>query len=105
MRNGHALVGVLLVFIGGQLLLRELDVATEVSLWPVFLIAVGGWMAYRRWSHHDTGWFLPLGLIAAGVVILLRDLGELPEDFSVWPVLLILLGASMLAESLQRRRV
>lgn len=105
MRNGHALLGVLLVFVGGQLLLRELDVATEVSLWPVLLIGVGGWTAYQRWTRGHHGWFLPLGLIAAGVIVLLRDLGELPDDFSVWPVLLILLGASMLVESLQRRRV
>ncbi len=105
MRQGRVLPGVLLLFVGGQLLLREFDVATEVSLWPVVLVVFGGWLAYERWTRRRRGWLLPLGLIAAGVVVLVRDMGGLPNGFSVWPVLLILLGAGLIVESLQQRRV
>ena len=48
---------------------------------------------------ETTGWFWPLTLLLIGTFMLLRDLDVLERDFSIWPVVIIALGLSMLLEA------
>ena len=47
---------------------------------------------------------MPLGFIAAGILLLLRDLDVLPSDFSAWPLVIIIVGLSILVGGADRRR-
>jgi hypothetical protein len=44
----------------------------------------------------EAGLVVPFVLLALGIVLLLRDLGAISEDFSVWPAVLIAVGAGLL---------
>lgn len=96
--------GLALIVLGGLWLLRELGVLPDVSLWSLFWLGLGAWLLAETARGRRRGWFWPLGFIAAGLVLLLRDLDVIDKNVTVWPVVLIVLGLSILAGAGDRRR-
>jgi hypothetical protein len=50
-------------------------------------------------AGNRRGWFWPLTLLLIGTFMLLRDLDVLERDFSIWPIVIIALGLSMVLET------
>ncbi len=103
-QGGFSVFGLVLVVIGGLFLLREVGVVPDISLWTVLWFGIGGWLAISRLRGSEGTWFWPLGFIAAGTFQLLRDLGQLPSGFRLWPVIVIVLGVSLLVGGADQRR-
>ncbi len=96
--------GVALVVLGTLLLLRELDVLPDISLWSALVLAAGLWLLGGALAGRHRAWIWTLGVVAAGVLLILRDLDVLPEDFSVWPVAVIVIGLGIVFDAFPRRR-
>jgi hypothetical protein len=67
-------------------------------LWPLILIAIGGWLLVSRWDEIASGspqgrrkLMPPAVLLALGGMFLIDSLGRLPFD-RTWPLLLIVIG-------------
>jgi hypothetical protein len=67
-------------------------------LWPLILIAIGGWLLASRWDEIASGSLQgrrklmpPAVLLALGGMFLIDSLGRLPFD-RTWPLLLIVIG-------------
>ena len=95
--------GIALVVLGTLLLLRELNVLPDVSLWSAFVLAAGLWLLGGAVTGRHRAWLWTLGVVAAGVLLILRDLDVLPDDFSVWPVAVIVIGLGVLADAVAQR--
>jgi cell wall-active antibiotic response 4TMS protein YvqF len=91
---------VLLIGIGVFLLLQNAGVIDEdVRIWPIVVIVIALAILGERIGHpwwFGGGLFLPLVLLAVGGVALLKDLNVIDRDFTIWPVILIALGVSIL---------
>ena len=96
--------GVGLVALGVLLLLRELDVLPDVSLWSAFVLALGLWLLGGAIVGRHRAWIWTVGVVAAGVLLILRDVDALPDDFSLWPVAVIAIGVGILADAFAGRR-
>jgi hypothetical protein len=92
-------LGFALVTIGVLFLLRELDVLPDISFWTMLWLGLGGWLFVGTMLGSRRGWFWPLTLLAIGGAMLLRDLEVFDRDFSIWPVVVIAIGLSILAEA------
>jgi hypothetical protein len=101
-----------LISVGVVLLLDSLDVfPARHRAWPIVLLAIGAWLLVARvvgpwWASG--GLFVPLALVGVGILGVLQDAGNVSTDVSVWPVVLIALGAAGLIEGMgltRRRRV
>jgi len=102
-RSGRAFAGLVLVFIGGVLLSRQLglDVPEWAITWEMFLIALGVYFGARR-SFQPGGWVF---MILVGTVFLLRDF--YPEILIwnyVWPAAIIMVGLWMILRPRKMRR-
>jgi hypothetical protein len=99
-RRNSITFGLILILVGAILLLRRIHSFRDVGAGSLILIAIGLWLLAQRataWRWAGRGGFVvPLMLLAIGSVLLLRDLDVLPEDFSVWPVVLIAIGVGVL---------
>jgi hypothetical protein len=97
-RRRSVLWGALLIAAGVLLLLKETtDRFEPVSPWPVVLAVIGLWLAVERLSVGDRrGFAVPLVLVGVGVFYLLRETDAISASVSVWPVILIALGAAVL---------
>jgi hypothetical protein len=97
---------VVLIVIGLLMLLYNVgDFHWLHNLWPLGLVALGVWIISRRWSVQAcecprcrcTGLTWPAILITVGVLWLLDDLTRLYFD-RTWPLLLVVIGATIIAE-------
>jgi hypothetical protein len=96
-----------LVAFGILLLLRQTGViAEDIRIWPIVVLALGAGLLVAVFSgrYAGGGLVLPFVLIDLGLVELLKDTGALDEDFSVWPSLLIAIGAGALIGGIAVRR-
>jgi hypothetical protein len=104
-RNRSILWAALLIGVGVFLLLQNTGAISEdVEIWPLILVAIGVWLlAERLWfgGRWGGGFVWPLVLIAIGGTIFLEDVGALPDEDVVVPVIVIAVGVG-LAVGLQR---
>src|SRR3954452_8834510 len=105
--GGFSGLAIALVAFGVLLLLRQTGViAEDVRIWPIVVLALGAGLLLTVLSgrYAGGGLVLPFVLIDVGLVELLKDTGALDEDFSVWPSLLIAVGAGALLGGIAVRR-
>jgi len=81
-----------------------MDVLPDISLWPLIWLGLGGWLLVGTLAGNRRGWFWPLVLLAIGGFMLARDLGHLPHDFALWPVVVIAIGIAFVLEALTPNR-
>ena len=91
--------GLALITIGVVFLMRELGIVPDIGGWTLVWLALGTWLLLGTLAGNRRGWFWPLTLLLIGTFMLLRDLEILDRDFSVWPIVIIALGASMVLEA------
>lgn len=91
--------GLALITVGALLLLRELGAVPDIGIWTLIWLALGSWLFLGTLAGNRRGWFWPLTLLLIGSFMLLRDLDVLEADFSIWPVVIIALGLSMVLEA------
>lgn len=91
--------GLVLITIGVVFLLRELGAVPDIGLWTLIWLALGSWLLLGKLAGNRRGWFWPLTLLLIGTVMLLRDLEVLDRDFSIWPVVIIAIGLSVVLEA------
>lgn len=91
--------GLALITIGVVFLLRELDIVPDIGIWTLVWLALGSWLFLGTLAGNRKGWFWPLTLLLIGAFMLLRDLEVLDRDFSIWPIVIIALGFSMVLEA------
>ncbi len=84
--------------VGVFLLLRELDVLPDVSVGSLIVLGIGLWLLAGAFSRRH-GWLVGLGVTAAGIVMVLRNLEVIDPDFSLWPIVLIVLGLAIVLGS------
>jgi len=92
-------VALVLIGLGLFFLLRQTDVIpSDVSIGPIALIALGAVLLAIALTTRfgEAGLVVPFVLLALGIVLLLRDRGAVSQDFSVWPAVLIAVGAGLL---------
>ena len=103
--GGQAMLGVAAVLIGSLLLLDNFDVldAREyIRFWPLLLILFGGVKVF--YSAHRGGQVVGGAIALVGVVLLARELGFTSIGvFELWPLVLVLIGASLLFGGPARR--
>lgn len=91
--------GLALVTIGVIFLLREFGAVPDIGGWTLIWLALGGWLFLGTLAGNRRGWFWPLTLLLIGTFMLLRDLDVIDRDFSIWPIVVIAFGMSMLLEA------
>ena len=105
-RNRSILWAGLLIAVGVFLLLQNVGAIPEkVEIWPLILVAIGAWLlAERLWfgGRWGGGFVWPLVLIAIGGVLFLQDLGALPDEDIVLPVIVIAVGVGLALSALAR---
>jgi len=79
-----------------------IDAGVVAPYWPALLLLVGGSHLVPPTSVRRSGW--GLSLIAIGAIMLLHNLGVIEAGIEVlWPVVLVILGASLLLRFVLRR--
>lgn len=91
--------GLALITIGVLFLMREVGVVPDIGVWTLIWLALGTWLFLGTLAGNRKGWFWPLTLLLIGSFMLMRDLEILDRDFSIWPIVIIALGASMVLEA------
>ena len=105
--GGFSGLALALVAFGILLVLRQTGVIPEdIRIWPIVVLAIGVGMLAAVFSgrYSGTGLVVPFVLIDVGIVELLKDTETLDPDFSVWPSLLIAIGAGVLLGGIALRR-
>jgi hypothetical protein len=105
--GGFSGLALALVAFGVLLLLRQTGVIDQdVRIWPIVMLALGIGLVLSVFTgrYAGVGLVVPFVLIDIGLVELLKDTGALDEDFSVWPSLLIAIGAGALLGGIMVRR-
>ena len=104
MNTSSVVFGVIIVIVGVLFLLNSTgfaDLSSVFQWWPMLIVLFGVW---RLVAHKFRRLFMPLLLIAIGVILQLTQL-DIGVDFGdLWPVILILIGIAVLAGGLRRRR-
>jgi cell wall-active antibiotic response 4TMS protein YvqF len=98
-RGGGSWLALGLIGLGVFFLLRQIDVIpTDIAIGPIALIVLGGVLLVVAVTTRfgEAGLVVPFVLLALGIVLLLRDRGAVSKDFSVWPAVLIAVGAGLL---------
>jgi hypothetical protein len=98
-------IGIFIMLVGVTLTLDRLsilDAARAVRFWPVGLIVVGVTILARTRDGH--GQFWGFGWIFVGSWLLLNSLGITNVGFwdLVWPLVLVLVGGSLVLQTLRR---
>ena len=103
--SGQAILGIAAVLVGALLLLDNFDVLEArvyIRFWPLLLVLYGGVKVFS--SGHRGGQVFGGVLALAGVFLLLRELGLTSFGiFELWPLVLVLIGASLLFGGPARR--
>lgn len=102
-RSGSVLAGLLLLFIGTLLLLKQFGVPFPAWFftWPMILIAFG-LMIGAGHAFRDPGWVVITGV---GAVFLLDKIWpNVPIQHFIWPVLIIALGFIIILAPRRHRR-
>jgi len=94
------------VFAVGLILILDnfgvIDAGVVAPYWPLLLVLVGGGHLVPPTSVRRSGW--GLSLIAIGAIMLLHNLGVIAVGIEVlWPVVLVIFGASLLLRFVLRR--
>ena len=99
--NTGILVGLCIAVFGGIMLLENLNMGFGIHIldyWPVILILIGLGKIMQSRSHHHIYWGLVF--IGIGTLFLLNNLGIIVFWFDdLWPILIILLGISIIRGS------
>lgn len=105
--SGQAIIGGAAVLVGIVLLLDNLDVLDArlyLRFWPLILVAIGAVRIAN--SGHRGGRFVGIVLVLIGGVLLVRELGFTYIGFhELWPLVLVVLGLSMLMGGSARGRL
>jgi len=104
-RHNHLAWGLVLVAFGVLLLLRQAGVLPPSfdagDLWPLLLVGLG--LARVGWRRGLVGNLFSLVLVAAGVVLLLENLGGVTIGLTqYWPVLVVLAGVALMLKGPRR---
>jgi predicted membrane protein len=103
----QVVLGMVAIGMGVLFLLDNLaiwDFHHAIAFWPVVFIAVGAIKLFD--TSSSDGYFLGGVLILVGVLMILNRMGIVYFTWrTVWPVLLIALGASVLYKSITGRRL
>lgn len=105
--SGQLVFGLAAILFGVVFLLDNMDLIDGrqyVRFWPVFLIAFG---VVRLLQHRSsgTGRFVGSIFIIIGAILLLRTLGMTEIGFrDLWPLILVLIGGSLIWGSTSRTR-
>lgn len=91
--------GLALITIGVLFLLREFGAVPDIGLWTLIWLAIGSWLFIGTLAGNRRGWFWPLTLLLIGSFMLLRDIDVLDRGFSIWPIVIIAFGLSMVLET------
>ncbi|MFH1176260.1 MAG: DUF5668 domain-containing protein [Acidobacteriota bacterium] len=89
-------LGLVITLLGVLFLADKLgyDVGHVWDYWPLILVAIGAGRVLQPAGSHGRGFGVVL--IAVGTWMLLANLDAIPYDFGdVWPILLVLLGVSL----------
>jgi predicted membrane protein len=104
--SGQAIIGVAAVLIGGFLLLDNfnvLDASAYLRFWPLILVVFGGVRILT--SPHAGGRFVGAVIALIGIIFFLRVVGFEYVGFrELWPLIIVLLGVSMLLGENARRK-
>ena len=103
----RGMVGLIFIALGALFLLSNLGIFYVDNLWefwPVILIVLG--VARAAGSRYMAGWISGGILILIGAVFLLRNFGYIHGSVwqYFWPLILILVGVSMLLRGMGARR-
>jgi predicted membrane protein len=105
--SGQAIMGAAAVLIGIFLLLDNFDVLDArlyLRFWPLILVVFGG--GRILYSSHGGGRFVGGVIALIGVFLLVRELGVTSLGLhELWPLILVLMGASMLLGGTARGRI
>ncbi|HUI10929.1 MAG TPA: DUF5668 domain-containing protein [Bacteroidota bacterium] len=101
----QAMLGVAAVLVGALLLLDNFDILDArmyLRFWPLLLVVFGAVKAFS--SAHRGGQILGGAIALVGVLLVVRELGFTSVGlFELWPLVLILVGASLLFGGSSRR--
>ena len=92
-------LGLALITIGVLFLAREIWNLPEVRLWTLVWLGLGSWLFVGTLAGNRKGWFWPLTLLTIGIYMLLADIGPLPDDAAIWPVVLIVIGIAIFLQA------
>ena len=101
--GGRVFFGVLVIVIGVLFLVDKAGIAELDGLldwWPSLIILYGAW---RLIANRFRSLFLPLLLIASGVVLQLRQLDTADVFSTIWPAMLIALGVAIVIGGMRSR--
>lgn len=96
-RNRNVLKGTIVVIIGAILLASQLGVEFPVWFltWQMLLIAIGIYNGVNK-GFRNSGWIIAVSI---GLLFLAKDYMEGFSGYYVWPVVIIIIGLSMILNS------
>ncbi len=99
-RRGRVLGGIIVVTVGAVLLASRLGVGFPEWFfhWAMIPIVVGLYSGARH-KFRSFGWLIP---VAVGTVFLLHDFTDLALHHYLWPVIIIIVGISIMFKGRRR---
>jgi hypothetical protein len=107
MKRNAVFWAIVLIGLGVLLILRDsVPRWKDVSLGSLVLIALGMWLLVQRpwFGWWGGGFIVPAIMLGLGIALLLQDLDVIGQDFSLWPIVLIAVGAAILFGSIGTAR-
>lgn len=100
--SGRAMAGGILLIVGSVLLARQAgaDLPEWMFTWPMIPIVVGIFLGAKH-GFREWGWLIP---VTVGVLFLINYNVEGLSFHQLWPVIIIVVGVTMLLDSGKRRR-
>ncbi len=104
--GGQIIIGIFVALLGAVFTLHNLDLIDGwlyLRLWPLVIVALGAGMALQADNGGGRFWGGAVALI--GLLILFKNLDWIGFGvWDLWPVILILIGASVILHSFRGRR-
>lgn len=100
--SGNVLAGTVLLIVGSVLFADRIgaNIPHWVFSWPMIVIAVGIFFGAKE-RFRDWGWLIP---VAVGVVFLVNYEVEGWSFRTLWPVIVIAVGLSMILNSFTKKK-